>query len=90
MLIAAMASITNTGKWSPPSYGKQNPPSSTKLPLGWPSTSRQVIMPPEKWVDVTSLGAAVAIDFTGADHGETIATVIHESDGSYDGPVFSL
>ncbi|KAL5371332.1 hypothetical protein DPSP01_014336 [Paraphaeosphaeria sporulosa] len=40
-------------------------------------------------VDVTTLGAIAKIDFTTAKAGQTMATITHEIDGRYSGPVFT-
>jgi len=40
-------------------------------------------------VDITSYGPAQAIDFTSAPPGFTVATIIHNPDGTYTLPVFS-
>ena len=46
------------------------------------------IYSPGTAVDLTTLGAIATIDFTTAKSGQTWATVAHNEDGIYGGPVF--
>jgi hypothetical protein len=39
-------------------------------------------------VDITTLGGGAAIDFTTADPGQTVATVVHNVDNTFSDPVF--